>query len=129
VHEDDSPSAVGLFDLCGASGVRLIAPHFFFVETDSILCQKLRLRHAITIGETETAFAKLRTMPIEQGDVPGQRDRAWEIARRFEFPTVYDATYLALAELRGCEFWIADRRLYNRVKDDLPFVRLLGSST
>ena len=44
---------------------------------------------------------------------PGQRQRAWEIATDFGFATVYDATYLALAELQGCEFWTADERLFN----------------
>jgi predicted nucleic acid-binding protein len=40
--------------------------------------------------------------------------------------TVYDATYLALAELRRCEFWTADERLLNRVKGTLSFVKWLG---
>ena len=55
--------------------------------------------------------------------MPGQRQRAWEIATDFGFATVYDATYLALAELRGCEFWTADERLVNQVKDTLSFVK------
>jgi predicted nucleic acid-binding protein len=55
------------------------------------------------------------------------RERAWEIATAFGFATVYDATYLALAELRGCEFWTADERLFNQVTDKLFFVKWLGA--
>jgi predicted nucleic acid-binding protein len=55
----------------------------------------------------------------------GQRQRAWEVAAVYGFATVYDATYLALAELRGCEFWTADERLFQRVKDTLTFVKWL----
>ncbi|MFQ6133132.1 MAG: type II toxin-antitoxin system VapC family toxin, partial [Armatimonadota bacterium] len=37
----------------------------------------------------------------------------------------YDASYLALAQSLGVEFWTADRRLAHAVSD-LPFVKLLG---
>jgi len=38
---------------------------------------------------------------------------------------VYDATYAALAELRGCEFWTADKAFDDAVKAALPFVKYL----
>ena len=40
--------------------------------------------------------------------------------------TFYDSTYLALAEHLGCEFWTADGRFYNAVKDSLSFVKWLA---
>lgn len=36
-----------------------------------------------------------------------------------------DATYAALAELRGCEFWTADKVFYDAVKATLSFVKYL----
>jgi predicted nucleic acid-binding protein len=84
------------------------------------------LRTELTSQEAEVAFAKLQALPIEDTSLPGLRQRAWEIAKDFGFTTVYDATYLAVAELRGCEFWTADERLFNRVKDRLSFVKWLG---
>ncbi|MBM3235133.1 type II toxin-antitoxin system VapC family toxin [Candidatus Poribacteria bacterium] len=39
--------------------------------------------------------------------------------------TVYDAAYAALAELRGCEFWTADKVFYDTVKAVLTFVKYL----
>ena len=48
------------------------------------------------------------------------------LAARFNRPAAYDAHYLALAEMMNCEFWTADRRLFNVVKDELPWVRWLG---
>jgi predicted nucleic acid-binding protein len=124
--ETGSDRADALFAHWTSSGFHLVAPAFFEVETDSILRQKVVLRQELTPEQAELAFGKLRTLPIQQLTVPGQRERAWEIARDFDFPTVYDATYLALAELRGCEFWTADERLFNRVKDRLAFVRWLN---
>ena len=126
VTEPDSDKADALFDEWANNGTRLIAPAFFDVETDSILRQKVVLRRELMPEQAETAWAKLQNMPIEQLSVGGQRQRAWEIAVNLGLATVYDATYLALAELRRCEFWTADERLLNRVKGTLSFVKWLG---
>ena len=125
VTEPDSDKADALFDEWAYEGKQLIAPAFFAVETDSILRQKVALRKELTPEQAEAAFAKLQTLPIQQIVVVGQRQRAWEMATAHGFVTVYDATYLALAELRGCEFWTADERLFNQVKDTLTFVKWL----
>jgi predicted nucleic acid-binding protein len=125
VTEPDSEKADALFDEWATEGRQLIAPAFFEVETDSILRQKVALRKELTREQAEAAFAKLQTLPIQQMAVLGQRQRAWEVAAAYGFATVYDATYLALAELRRCEFWTADERLYHRVKDTLTFVKWL----
>jgi len=127
VTEPDSDKADALFDEWANDGTSLIAPAFFEVETDSILRQKVMLRKELTPEQAEAAFAQLQALPIQQISMPGQRQRAWEIATTFGFATVYDATYLALAELRGCEFWTADERLFNQVKDKLPFIKWLGN--
>jgi len=125
VTEPDSDKADALFDEWANEGRQLIAPAFFAVETDSILRQKVTLRKGLTPEQAEAAFAKLQTLPSQQTAVLGQRQRAWEVAVAYSFATIYDATYLALAELRGCEFWTADERLFHRVQDTLPFVKWL----
>ncbi len=53
------------------------------------------------------------------------RQRAREIAEQFNLRTVYDATYAALADLQGCEFWTADKVFYDAVKTVLTFVKYL----
>ncbi len=52
--------------------------------------------------------------------------RALEIMERFALPSAYDAHYLALAEVRQCECWTADERLWNTMKKDLSWVRWIG---
>jgi len=47
------------------------------------------------------------------------------LAEQFNQRFVYDATYAALAELRGCEFWTADKTFYDAVKAALTFVKYL----
>jgi predicted nucleic acid-binding protein len=126
VSEPDSDKADALSSQWANEGKELIAPDFFSVETDSILRQKVALRKELTPAQAEAAFAMLRALPIQQIAVSGQRQRAWQIAIEFNFATVYDATYLALAELQGCAFWTADKRLFDQVKDKLVFVKWLG---
>jgi predicted nucleic acid-binding protein len=126
VTEDDSPRARSLFRFWARNSADLIAPAFFEVEAVSILRQKTVLRKELTPELEELAVRGLGELPIRTHSVPGQRQRAWEIAREFDFPTIYDATYLALAELSGSEFWTSDERLFRRVKDRLPFARRLG---
>lgn len=123
VAEPDSDKADALFAHFARQGTRLIAPVFFAVETDSILRQKVVVRKELT--PEQAAFANLVSLPIQLVSAPTQRQRAWDLASKLNFATVYDATYLALAELMGCEFWTADRRLFAGVRDSLLFVRCL----
>jgi predicted nucleic acid-binding protein len=126
VREPDSEKADALFAQWSNEGTRLIAPAFFDVETDSILRQKVILRQELTPAQAEAAFRALQALPIWQLTMPAQRQRAWQIATEFGFATVYDVTYLALAELQGCPFWTADKRLFDQVKVKMPFVQWLG---
>ena len=127
VPESGSDKADALFEQWASEETQLIAPVFVEVETDSILRQKVSLRGELTLDQAQRAFASLQGLPIKTTHSPEQRERAWEIAREFQFPTVYDATYLALAELRGCEFWTADEKLFKQVRDKLTFVQWLGN--
>jgi predicted nucleic acid-binding protein len=127
VPEAGSDKADALFDHWASEQTQLIAPVFFEVETDSILRQKVSLRRELTVAQAQRAFASLQGLPIKTTHSAEQRERAWEIAREFQFPTVYDATYLALAELRQCEFWTADEKLFKQVRDKLTFVQWLGN--
>jgi len=78
------------------------------METDSII--QTRLVEGRTTPEVaDRTLALLDTAPVEIATHPRMRQGAREIARQFRQRKVYDATYAALAELRGCEFWTADR--------------------
>lgn len=58
---------------------------------------------------------------------PDLHERAWNLAAEPNRPTAYDAPYLALAEILVCEFWTADKRLYQAVQSRLPWVCWLGT--
>jgi len=52
--------------------------------------------------------------------------QAITLAQQYSLPATYDAHYLALAEHEKCEYWTADSRLCNAVRDKLPWVRQLN---
>jgi predicted nucleic acid-binding protein len=128
LNEEDSALAENLFAKWQEKGVKLIAPVFFHVEMDSVVQKKASLpggTDRITPEQAEAAFEALQAIPVKTINEPGQRQRAWELARDLGLPVVYDSHYLALAELRGCEFWTSDARLYNAVNEKIPYIRLL----
>jgi predicted nucleic acid-binding protein len=124
--EDDSHLVELLFSQWQQDGMEMIAPAFAPVEVDSVLRQKVR-RGFLTQDVADKAFNLACQLPILTDVNPACRRRAWEIAKELDFPTVYDAVYLALAETRGCEFWTADQVLYDKVKGRYDFIRSLKS--
>jgi predicted nucleic acid-binding protein len=106
------------------TGFTLIAPPLFEYETESVLQERL-YSGALTVGETDTALARLAAIDVQIVTHPDMVTRARQIARQFNQRRVYDSTYAALAEVRGCEFWTADKTFYDAVKVGLPFVKYL----
>ncbi len=127
--EEDSALAEQLFAQWKAHHTEMIAPAFAAAEVDSVLRQKV-VRGELTQPAADAAFQLARRLPITFDGDTDYRERAWEIAKQFQFSQAYDAAYLALAEQRGCEFWTADKKLRERVKDteQFDFVRLLHPS-
>jgi predicted nucleic acid-binding protein len=74
----------------------------------------------ITTAEGDCLWAHYWQLPIEFVDSPEMRSRAWQIADQFSLPTLYDATFLACAELTGAQFWTADRTLLRSLGDHRP---------
>ncbi|MFB0545849.1 MAG: type II toxin-antitoxin system VapC family toxin [Anaerolineae bacterium] len=109
---------------CIAKGFTLVAPPMFEYETGSVL-QRLLQSEMFTVKETDVALTRLAAIGMQTVTHPDMVRRARAIAQQFNQPNIYDALYAALAELRGCEFWTADKAFYEAVKAGLPFVKYL----
>lgn len=107
-----------------AAGISLIAPPLFEMETDSVIQTRL-VEGRVTPEVADQTWALLDRAPVTIVTHPRLRVRAREIARQFTQRKVYDSTYAALADLRGCEFWTADQVFYEAVKERLAFVKYL----
>jgi predicted nucleic acid-binding protein len=106
------------------NGYTLIAPPLFAYETESVLQGRLQAQ-VMTVAAVDEALTRLATFRVQLVTHPDMVTRARAIARQFDQPRIYDSLYAALAELRGCEFWTADKRFYDAVNANLAFVKYL----
>jgi predicted nucleic acid-binding protein len=124
--EADSPLAEVLWRAWDAEQTTVIAPSLWAYEVTSVVRKRVYRGLSPADLEEET-FEALHRLPVQLSRPAGLHRRARELAQHFGRPATYDSHYLALAEMAGCEFWTADERLFNAVRDQLGWVRWLGS--
>ena len=106
-------------------GVELIGPALLLSEVISVLRMQA---HKGTMDREDVdrlvwGFLRLGIRRIDNFTL---YQRAYELATRFGHSRAYDAHYLSAAEQEGCEFYTADRPLYNSVRIELPRVKHVG---
>jgi len=125
VVEDDSARARSLWRSWTARGVEVVAPGLFVFECASVL-RRMVVRRDLEEELARSAFGLLLVMPVSLRAPDGLLERAWDLARDLDRPTAYDCFYLGVAELLDIECWTADRRLFNAVHENRPYVRHLA---
>lgn len=115
----DGPAALLVRKL--AAGGEILAPALLWLETSNALLTGIR-QGRWGGAAADAAAAELDRMPLRAADIPADRVRAFELARRYDNWPVYDMVYVALAERVGTEFYTADERLRERLAR-LPWVR------
>lgn len=133
VAEPDSALAQALLQGWLNSGFTVIAPTLFASEVVNVLFKRVR-RSLNTTDEAKKRLEHLLlrgpALIFDDADTNlALMTRALELAGQHSLPATYDAHFLALAEREGCEYWTADERLWNSVKDKVPWVRWLGEFT
>lgn len=107
----------------------IIVPSLLVYEVTNTVRQQIRKPEGMSRIAARRALADLLAARIEIHSPSGMHQLALDIADDHDLPAAYDAHYLALSELLGCEFWTADVRLLRRVQTGMPFVRWLGDYT
>jgi len=125
LDEPDSPHAVEQWSEWITTDCEIVAPFHLVFEVVSVLRNNV-YRKVITPESGDKALAAFLAQDVLLLHPDRLIEQSWLLAVRFNRPTVYDATYLALGELLGCEVWTADRRLYNAAGAALPWLRLLN---
>lgn len=124
--EDDSDIAFDLYAYVTAENLAIIVPPHMPIEVTNTIRKKAR-RQEITPADAEEALSTFLDLPISIAMPDGLHESALLLATRFDRPNVYDTTYVALAEIAGCEMWTADLRLLNALGNRLPFVKSLAA--
>jgi len=123
LEEEDSPHAHALFRGAAGGTLRLAAPDFMAVEFGNVLWKHTR-RSLLTSAEARRAIGRFPFDHIAWLPARVHLPRAFEFASRYDI-AVYDAAFLAAADMLDGEFVTADRVLHHKVGTDLPWVRLL----
>ncbi len=113
--EEGREQAIALLSECRERGISLIAPDCMFAEVGAAIRRKV-YRGMMDERDGFDAISVLDRLAIDIAPVLDLMTEAWQLAAAHNLPTLYDAYYLALAELRGCDFWTADERFINSVK-------------
>ena len=106
----------------------LITPWLFPFEVASAIRKYVQLG-PLSQDEGDKVFALAQEFKIELLSPRGLLLEAWELARDFNRPTIYDTSYMALAKRIGCELWTGDERLINAVGGRVAWVKWVGSYT
>lgn len=125
LNEEDSDKAELFWDGLLERQRQVIAPFLLRFEVTSVIRNRV-YRNLLTPEEGEDAFTSVHALHITFLNPANLHRTAWELARRFNRPNAYDSHYLALAQMQDCELWTADQRLYNAVRQELPWVKWLG---
>jgi predicted nucleic acid-binding protein len=106
--EEDSPLVHELWDSWIDEGVEIVAPPLLAFEGTSVIRNKVH-RGLVPPEEGELMFEAFQAQGVKLLYPEGLHRIAWELA------------------MLSCELWTGDRRLYNVVKDELPWVKWLGN--
>ena len=105
--------------------IALVAPPLFESEADSVI-RRYVYQGVLDLDAGKAAQELLDALPVTIVQNARVRERARHIAEALNQHRVYDATYSALAEVMGCEFWTADRAFHRAAKNSLEYVRFVG---
>ncbi len=131
VPEEMSTKAAELMQRILRREQLIVLPSFAWAEIGSILRKKF-LRKELKAAESDTLWLEFTKFPgivyLENDLII---DRSWTISKNFNLPTLYDAAFLAVAEIVSettgslCEFWTADEKLMGTVTTRKKYVKLL----
>jgi predicted nucleic acid-binding protein len=125
--EEHSEKARSLYRVCIEEDQRIVAPFLLVSEITNILRQRMRGgQPPLLLAEAIQLLQQFLRMPIELTAPPNLYETALTFAATHDLPAAYDAHYLALAQLSGCNLWTDDQRLLRLLAGRLPFVKAIG---
>lgn len=129
LREEDSARAIMLLNRWGSEGKAAIAPALFTYEVTNIIYRRV-VRSLLTYEEAVQVLTDLFStgVSLNFSHYEDLSTQAMMLAHRYDLPASYDAHYLALAARENCEYWTADMRLWNTVKNKLGWVRWIGDN-
>ncbi len=131
--DEFSEQVRGLLDKAVDESRALLIPPHMLIESVSAVYQRLRgkrdPRFLISERDAEDALRVLFELPLIVSTQDGLYQLAFAMARDYDIASIYDALYVAVAQLNNDELWTADRRLYEAARQILPRVIFVGGQS
>lgn len=102
---------------------RLMAPSLLFVELASTFW--VQRRNGLTAALALQMYQKATLLPLQVFATADLLPAGLEAAYHYQI-SPYDAVFVALARRSDCELVTADRALWVKVREELPWVKLLA---
>jgi predicted nucleic acid-binding protein len=125
-HEVRAQEAQELLTESTRQGEPLIAPPLLPFEIANIIRQRM-IREGLVLADADQLMLRFLALPVRLDTPPGLYQRALAIADAYGLRAAYDAHYIALAQVVGCDLWTDDERLLRQLAGALPSVRALVS--
>lgn len=122
--EEDSASVGRFLTEQVARREPIIAPFLLRDEFANVVRKKIRTNQ-FPVAQADGVLDRFFDQPIAFRSPVRLHHTALRMANEYNLHAIYDAEYLALAHITGCEFWTADLEIIRKVKRHLPFVRPL----
>jgi len=120
-EERDTPLALQLRENHITGEEKIAAPELLYYELANVLATKV----AIPVKNASSALAEIFNLEIETFTLGVEEFlSSISVSRKYKI-SVYDASYMVLAERLSCDFITADAQLFRKTKD-MKFVRLLN---
>ena len=126
IAEEYSAQAAELVVETSSAGNVLIAPPLMPSEVTNTVRQRMR-REGLSLVEGDLLLAHFLAYPVTLVAPNALYRLALNIAETYNLQAAYDAEYVALAQLFGCELWTDDRKLIKAVGHRLTFVKWIGN--
>ena len=121
LEEQDTPLVLQLRENHITREEKIAAPELLYYELANVLATKV----PIPVRNASSALAEIFNLEIETFTLGVEEFlSSISVSRKYKI-SVYDASYMILAERLSCDFITADAQLFRKAKD-LKFVRLLS---
>lgn len=124
LDEAHGAQALALLQQCTAGKLEILAPSLLMYELLNGLVIAAR-RARLDQNTISLSFKGFMSLGVRFYEVSFFAEKVLQYCRLYG-RSVYDSSYLSLAEQEGVDLITADERLFKSVQKDLPWVRWIG---
>ncbi len=122
--EEVTSPAVALLEDFVEGKIELVSPTLFSYEILSAINVAIN-RKRIEEEAGYRALNYIASLGIDLRKFDNLIEPAFYMARRYGLSS-YDCAYMALAEKEKCDFFTGDKKLFNSIKNHLPWIKWIG---